>query len=196
LLQVLKENSLRSRDYCFALARDLARYAVSKSARNNTISFFMMLRLFQFLAIVLMGVQLGVSYAHFMQMPGKLTLPLDCYLLVQNQVISYRVKLAFIEIPSIISAIAASILVRNHRKAFWLTLIGAICMISMWAIWAVWIQPINHQIDVWTVTTAPSNWSDIRYQWHFYHLVRLAIASIGMIALTFSLVVVREKPAS
>jgi hypothetical protein len=51
----------------------------------------MMLKLFQFLAVVLMGVQLGVSYAHFMQMPGKLALPLDCYILVQNQVISYRV---------------------------------------------------------------------------------------------------------
>lgn len=68
-----------------------------------------------------MGVQLGVSYAHFMQMPGKLALPLDCYILVQNQVISYRVKLAFIEIPSIISAVAAATLIRDHRKTFWLT---------------------------------------------------------------------------
>lgn len=49
----------------------------------------MALRLVQFLAVVLMGVQLGVSYAHFRQMPGKLSLPLDCYILVQNQVISY-----------------------------------------------------------------------------------------------------------
>ncbi len=155
-----------------------------------------MLRLFQFLAVVLMGVQLGVSYAHFMQMPGKLVLPLDCYILVQNQVISYRVKLAFIEIPSIISATAATILIRNHRRAFWLTLIGSICMVSMWVIWAVWVQPINHQIDSWTTTTAPSNWADIRYQWHFYHLIRLIMASVGMMALTLSLLVDRVKPAS
>jgi hypothetical protein len=156
----------------------------------------MILRVFQVLAVILMGVQLGVSYAHFMQMPGKLGLPLDCYILVQNQVISYRVKLAFIEIPSIISATAATILIRNHRRAFWLTLIGALCMVLMWVIWAVWIQPINQQIDGWTATTAPSNWSDIRYQWHFYHLIRLFLASIGMIALTLSLSVGRAKPAS
>ena len=49
----------------------------------------MVVKLFQVLAVVLMGVQLGVSYAHFMQMPGKLALPLDCYILVKNQVISY-----------------------------------------------------------------------------------------------------------
>jgi hypothetical protein len=156
----------------------------------------MILRLFQVLAVILMGVQLGVSYAHFMQMPGKLGLPLDCYILVQNQVISYRVKLAFIEIPSIISAVAATVLLRNHRKAFWLALIGSVSIVLMWAIWAIFIQPINQQIDGWTVTNFPRNWSDIRYQWHFYHLIRLGIAVLGMIALTFSLSVDRVKPAS
>lgn len=156
----------------------------------------MIMRLLQLLAVVLMGVQLGVSYAHFMQMPGKLALPLDCYILVQNQVISYKVKLGFIEIPSIISAIATTVLIRHHRKAFWLTLTGATCMVLMWLVWAIFIQPINQEIDVWTPTTAPSNWTHLRYEWHFYHLIRLFIAAVGMVALTLSLLVVRPKPAS
>ena len=155
----------------------------------------MALRLVQFLAVVLMGVQLGVSYAHFMQMPGKLSLPLDCYILVQNQVISYRVKLAFIEIPSLVSTALATILIRCQRSVFWLTLIGLVCMILMWLVWALFIQPINQQIDGWTPATAPSNWTDLRYQWHFYHLVRLGIASLGMAALTLSLLVGRAKSA-
>ncbi len=154
----------------------------------------MALRLVQFLAVVLMGVQLGVSYAHFMQMPGKLLLPLDCYILVQNQVISYRVKLAFIEIPSLVSTALATILIRRQRLVFWLTLIGLVCMILMLLIWALFIQPINHQIDGWTPATAPSNWTNLRYQWHFYHLVRLGIASLGMAALTLSLLFGRAKP--
>jgi hypothetical protein len=107
-----------------------------------------------------------------------------------------RCKLAFIEIPSIISATAATIMIRNHRRAFWLALIGAICMVSTLVIWAVWIQPINQQIDGWAATTAPINWADIRYQWHLYHLLRLVVASIGMIALTLSLLVGRVKSAS
>ncbi len=155
----------------------------------------MALRLVQFLAVVLMGVQLGVSYAHFMQMPGKLSLPLDCYILVQNQVISYRVKLAFIEIPSLVSTALATILIRRQRLVFWLTLIGLVCMILMWLVWALFIQPINQQIDGWTPATVPSNWTDLRYQWHFYHLVRLGIASLGMAALTLSLLVGRAKSA-
>jgi hypothetical protein len=154
----------------------------------------MTLRLLQFLAVVFMGVQLGVSYAHFMQMSGKLALPLDCYILVQNQVISYRVKLAFIEIPSIISAIGAATLIRKYRKTFYLTLLGSLCMVLMWTIWAVFIQPINQQIDGWTITTAPSNWTEIRYQWHYYHLIRLVIALVGMSALTLSLLIGRVKP--
>ncbi|MBN3923824.1 MAG: DUF1772 domain-containing protein [Nostoc sp. NMS4] len=149
----------------------------------------MLLRLFQLLAVVLMGVQLGVSYAHYMQMPGKLLLPLDCYILVQNQVISYKVKLAFIEIPSLISTTLATILIRRHLKSFLLTLVGLVCMILMWLVWALFIQPLNQQIDVWTPLTAPNNWADFRYQWHFYHLVRLGIALLGMVALTSSLLV-------
>ena len=61
-------------------------------------------------------------------------------------------------------------------------------MALMLAIWAIFIQPINQQIDGWTVANVPSNWRDLRYQWHFYHLVRLAIAFVGTIALTLSLV--------
>jgi len=49
-----------------------------------------------FVSVVLIGVQLGVSYAHFMQMNGKLQLPLESYILVQNVVISYRTKLAIV----------------------------------------------------------------------------------------------------
>lgn len=165
-------------------------------SKIKIVNKLMILKLFQVLAVILMGVQLGVSYAHFMQMPGKLGLPLDCYILVQNQVISYRVKLAFIEIPSVVAAVAAALLLRNHRKAFWLTLIGAVSMVLMLVIWAIFIQPINQQIDGWTATNFPSNWTDLRYQWHFYHLFRLVIASVGMIALTLSLLVDRAKPAS
>ena len=155
----------------------------------------MALKIFQLLTVVFMGVQLGVSYAHFMQMPGKLALPLDCFILVQNQVISYRVKLGFIEIPSFVSAALATILTRRS-KAFWLTLIGVVCMVLMWVVWAIFIQPINQQIDGWTSANALSNWTDIRYQWHFYHLIRLGIAVIGMVALTLSLLVGKAKSVS
>lgn len=156
----------------------------------------MILKLFQVLAVIQLGVQLGVSYAHFVQMPGKLGLPLDCYILVQNQVISYRVKLAFIEIPSVIAAVASTVLLRNHRKASWLTLVGTVSIVLMEFIRAIFIQPINQQIDGWTVTNFPNNWTDICYQWHLYHLIRLGIASVGMIVLTLPLLVARVKPAS
>lgn len=153
----------------------------------------MALKFFQLLAVILMGVQLGVSYAHFMQMPGKLSLPLDCYILVQNLVISYKIKLAFIEIPSLVCAALATILIRRQRKSFWFTLVGLVCMILMWLVWALFIQPINQQVDTWTPVTAPTNWTDLRYQWHFYHLVRLGIALLGMVALTSSLLVGKAK---
>ena len=166
------------------------------STKISVVTKLMALRIFQLLSVVLTGVQLGVSYAHFMQMPGKLSLPLNCYILVQNQVITYRVKLGFIEIPSLVFAALATVLTRRQRKAFWLTLIGLVCMVLMWVVWAIFIQPINQQIDGWTSANALSKWTDIRYQWHFYHLIRLGIAVIGMAALTLSLLVGKAKSVS
>jgi hypothetical protein len=155
-----------------------------------------MLELLQLLAVVLMGIQLGVSYAHFMQMPGKLELPLDCYILVQNDVIRYRVKLGLIEVPAIISALAAALLLRKHRKVFWLTILGAACMVALWVVWAIFIQPINQQVDNWSPAFVPENWMELRYQWHFYHLIRLWIAAFGVVALTLSLMMEKTRPAS
>ncbi|MDM9580337.1 DUF1772 domain-containing protein [Nostoc sp. GT001] len=85
-----------------------------------------------------------------------------------------------------------TILIRRQRKSFWLTLVGLVCMILMWLIWALFIQPINQQIDTWTPVNAPSNWADLRYQWPFYHLVHLGIASLGMLALTLSLLLAKR----
>lgn len=156
----------------------------------------MTIKVFQLITVIFMGVQLGVSCAHFMQMPGKLSLPLDCYILGQNQVISYRVKLAFIEFSALICTALAAILLRRHKKVLGLTLVGLGCMLLMWLIWAFFIQPINQQIDGWTPINAPKNWSDLRYQWHIYHLFRLGIAALGMLALTASLLVSKAKPTT
>jgi Domain of unknown function (DUF1772) len=138
------------------------------------------------IGIVLVGVQLGVSYAHFMQMNGKLQLPLDSYILVQNLVISYRVKLSLIEFPALAATLVSAILLRGRPRPFRLSLIALFCLIAMWLVWLFFIQPINAQIDRWTVATAPQDWPALRLQWHQFHLVRLALGALAMLALVLA----------
>lgn len=104
--------------------------------------------------------------------------------------------MAFIEFPALICTALAAILIRHHKKVLELTLVGLGCMLLMWLIWAFFIQPINQQISGWTPINAPSNWSGLRYQWHIYHLVRLGIAALRMLALTASLFVSKAKPTT
>ena len=141
-----------------------------------------LLRSALFVSVVLIGVQLGVSYAHFMQMNGKLQLLLESYILVQNVLISYRTKLAFIEIPTLVATTLAVFLLRADRSRFILAAIGLACLVFMWLVWFFFIQPINAEIDTWTVATAPPNWSQLRARWHEFHLLRLGLAAVAMCA--------------
>jgi hypothetical protein len=138
------------------------------------------------LALIFTGIQLGVSYAHFMQMYGKLQLPLDAYILVQNQVISYKVKLAFIEIPDFLVTGAVVFFLYGRHPRFFTAFGSLLCLILMWVLWLVYIRPINAQVDAWTVTTAPMDWQDLRLQWHQLHLARLVMAFGAMCGITFT----------
>ncbi len=144
------------------------------------------LKLLLALALTLTGVQLGVSYAHFMQMHGKLQLPLESYILVQNQVISYRVKLGFIEIPDLFATGCAATLLFGQRPRFIAALGSLLCLVSMWLVWLFFIQPINAQIDTWTVATVPQHWEQLRLQWHELHLARLGLATAAMSCIVFA----------
>ena len=147
-----------------------------------------LLRLLLTVALTLTGIQLGVSYSHFMQMHGKLQLPIDAYILVQNHVISYRTKLAFVEIPDLLATAGVIVLLFNRRARFVAALCSFLLLVSMWLVWLFFIQPINSQIDTWTVATAPQYWQQLRLHWHELHLARLALATGAMLCIVYSAV--------
>ena len=140
----------------------------------------------QFVCLLLMGVQLGVSYSHALQAPGKRSLPLDAFLLVQTDLLNYQPRLGPVEIGTFVSVLFVVVLAWRRPWAFLAAVVGLCCIVAMWGVWAVFIEPINVQIDGQTVASIPANWEALRDRWHAFHLVRLALAAVGMSALTLS----------
>lgn len=66
--------------------------------RNHQTKF--LLKLMQFIALLFMGIELGVSYSHLMQLPGKAQLSLETFIDVQTILIQYKIGLGIVEIGS------------------------------------------------------------------------------------------------
>ena len=154
--------------------------------KTHIFSFALVRQATQVVALLLMGTEVGVSYSHFMQWPGKLTLDQATYLVVQNNLIQYFVGMGFVEIPLLVILAVVAWLVRKQRivLAFTLTALG--CCLLAFGIWGFLIEPINQQIDGKTLAELPVNWAELRNQWHVYHFKRLILYALGMIALSCS----------
>ena len=143
----------------------------------------------QLVALLLMGVEVGVSYSHFMQWAGKLTLDKETFLIVQNDLIQYFIGMGFVEIPLMVLLAVIALLVRQRRAVLVLTLMALGCCLLAFGVWGFLIEPINQQIDGKTLAQLPANWSQLRNQWHVYHFVRVILYTVGMVALSASALV-------
>jgi hypothetical protein len=140
-------------------------------------------------ALLSVGVQVGVSYSHALQAPGKRTLTADVFLRVQTDLLNYQPGLGPVEAVAFLSVLVVLLLVRRRRSVFLLTLGGLACLAAMWGVWALFIEPINVQIDGQTLASIPADWESLRDRWHAFHLFRLALAVVGMSALILSVLV-------
>jgi hypothetical protein len=60
----------------------------------------LLLKPMQFVALLFMGVELGVSYSHMMQLPGKSQLSMATFIAVQTVLIQYKIGVGMVEIGS------------------------------------------------------------------------------------------------
>jgi uncharacterized membrane protein len=98
------------------------------------------------------------------------------------------------------AALASSLVVvillfrRRRIAAFSLAMAGLLLMVAALAVTLAVNVPIDDQINQWTVTTLPDNWTVIRDRWEFFHGIR-TFASVG--ALGFAVAsILRWTPSS
>ena len=170
--------------------------------QNQKIKF--LLKPMQFLALLLMGIELGVSYSHLMQLPGKSQLSVATFIAVQTVLIQYKLGLGIAEIGSFLAMLVILWLVRNGHLTgansirptcpsktltFRLTLSALLMLVAAFLVWGIFIEPINAIVDTWTASSFPENWTLYRDRWHLFHIVRLILLTVGMSSLIGSVLV-------
>lgn len=146
------------------------------------------LRAVRLLGLLAIGAELGVSYSHELQKPGKRQLPPDAFLWVQNVLIrKYALGGGVIESGAMLSTLMAVVLgwrMPGERRAVVASnLVAFSCVAAMLAVFARWIEPINQKVRDWEPETVPEDWMALRDRWHSLHSVRFALAAVGMVAL-------------
>lgn len=159
--------------------------------RNNQFGF--LLKPMQFIALLFMGIELGVSYSHLMQLPGKSQLSVAMFIAVQNVLIKYKIGLGIVEVGSFLAMLVILWLIRTKTLSFRLTLSALLMLVAAFLIWGVFIEPINGVVDTWTTSSFPNNWTLYRDRWHLFHIVRLILLTVGTSSLITSVLVKESR---
>ena len=139
-------------------------------------------QVFRFLSLVLTGVVLALALPHALEMPAKLALAPNDYLIVQQIYGAFGAVGALVEPAALIAAIVLSFLARR-RRAFVPALIGALCLVTALLIWVAVVNPANAQWQAAGAADVPENFDSLRMRWEWGHAVRAALICAGFVSL-------------
>ncbi len=135
-----------------------------------------MLAVARFTSLLFAGLALAPALAHLLELPNKIGLSRDEYLVAQ-QLYSGWALLGIIVFAALFSTLAHVLLVRRQRTAFVLALFALACLAGAQAIFWTWTFPANQATQNWTVL--PESWAALRAQWEYSHA---AAAGLNLVA--------------
>lgn len=143
----------------------------------------MILKIVRLINLLCAALISGIAFCHALELPNKMTLPADTWLIVQQ--ILYRgfgAKAGPIEVCAIVSSLMLLFLVRKRQIAFIWTLVASVCFVAGLVLWLQVINPANLVVDSWTIATLPANWTQVRDQWEYGHVAHETLFILGLVA--------------
>lgn len=142
-----------------------------------------MLKLVRFVNLLLGALNLGLAWAHVVEMRPKRAMCGAAWLTTQQAYSDFG-KVSSVAFPaSLISTLLTLVLVRGRQPTAALTTLGAACTVATVAIWARYNEPVNQEIAAWQSDALPANWAARRDQWEFAHATSAALHAAGYVAL-------------
>jgi hypothetical protein len=163
-----------------------------------------MVELIKVMSVLLVAVAMGLALAHALELPGKLRLTKEEYLIVQP---IYYPGFTIGGIAEPLGVIATLILIffmPPGSAAFWLTLVALLGLIGMQLVYWVATHPVNKfwlqdetlqsvgddffALDPMKrskpdTNARPTDWTAMRNRWEYSHVARAGLALISLIAL-------------
>ncbi len=131
-------------------------------------------------ALVLAALTVGMSLAHVLELPAKMTYGPDLW--TQLTPTLYR---SFADVGGPIEGMNVLLLaglayaVRGRRKVCVYVMVAAGCFLAALLVWAVVVQPVNTHVAHWSIGSVPAGWQAWRTRWEYGHTARSALMLIG-----------------
>jgi hypothetical protein len=148
----------------------------------------MLLRLVEFVSLVLLAICLMPAGAHLFEMPGKMAMGRDAYFSVQP-IYNGWALFGIAIVLGIIALVELALLLRGTGPAFWLAGTAAVLLIASLGWFFLRIYPMNVATQNWTVV--PENWEAMRVQWESGHAVNAVLTLLSFLALSLAVVTSR-----
>jgi len=148
-----------------------------------------MLKMLRFVGLLSTALALGVAFTHLLEMPNKLALDQEEYLLVQQRIYEGFGRVAGpLEVISLASAIGIALLVASRkgrsRADLLANLLSAALILAALVVWQVWVGPVNRQVDSWTtVASMPADWTQLRASWEYGHAARAVLFALAFVSM-------------
>ncbi len=150
----------------------------------------MSLALARFLAIVLTALALAPGLAHVLELPNKIVLDRQDYLVVQGLYRGW--SLLYIVLLGALTANAVVFLLSRRRGAAagW-ALVATLLLVASLAIFFVWTYPVNQITANWTV--APPDWQALRARWEYSHAANALVTFLALCAAAAAGLMTRDR---
>jgi hypothetical protein len=149
----------------------------------------MRLNIARFFSLLFVALVLAPTLAHLLELPNKIGLSREEYLVVQ-QIYSGWQLLGIVIYGALLSTLVLAIMVRRQSRVFALTLAAFLCVLTAHVVFWMFTFPANKETLYWTVL--PENWMALRAQWEYSHAAGAVLNLIAFIMLVLS-VLVRGK---
>jgi hypothetical protein len=143
-----------------------------------------------FLAIVLTALALAPGAAHVLELPNKLGMSGEAYLVVQSVYRGWW-SLGLLLIAALAANATLAVTVRNRSTPFMLALAATFAIVAALAIFFVWTYPVNQVTTNWT--RLPLQWRALRSQWEFSHAASAAVMLLALCCNVLSVVMSRRR---
>jgi hypothetical protein len=137
------------------------------------------------IAVVLVALTMGLTFAHVLEMPVKLGYDADMYRQVNGSLYAY---FAYVGGPVEVAAVVVAALAawsRRGRAGFRSWTAGAIGTAAALAVWAAVVQPANVEFGRWSAAI-PGDWERWRAQWEAGHAASFALLLVALVLLLIS----------
>jgi hypothetical protein len=137
-----------------------------------------------FLAVLVMALSLGPSFAHLLEAPPRLaTWPPELWreaTVFNGQFAYFAIVGAPLDVGAIVLGAVMTLAVRRRRPAVWPAMAATILYAASLATWFSVVAPVNAVLAQWEPGPIPEDFAAVRDRWETGHIVISAIKMVGL----------------